>query len=485
MEVRDNIMTILKSITPIRYKFSKEYKQLDKAFKSMSLQNLMKSLDYHPKLRDEFAPSPEFLNNKNKYEINFKNSNEYIKELSDLNNLPLIVNNKNCLKNGQFNDEYDINPLNNKDEKKKLLDEKERRKRERLEERLRRFKLWKESDSNTDSLKYNPNYDFIKKKVFSVHIRPPSVKKVRISKAENEKNDDKKKKNLSGNNTTLNNTQNQNITQSQNINQNQTQIAITFDKNKNDPNNINITMNNIHNPNVKESGNKNHSLIMNDSHSNRSNSSRKRYKELNNNFSSKTISRNILKTKAKVMNLKNRLKVYDKNSSTNSDYNTIEINKSTNIEDVSLFHQDREKFSSIHSMRNINNNNKNTYLPKISKKIKRPLKSRTKRNNGIKYSIYFKKMLGRKDDLFGEQAKNVIAYCPNYDFFRPHIPTTTFKYKKNDNDYKKYVTGKIIRGYKYSPEKYFVFEYKKNKPKKINLIRERLKIIEKKKKKVE
>ena len=484
MEVRDNIMTILKSITPIRYKFSKEYKQLDKAFKSMSLQNLMKSLDYHPKLRDEFTPSPEFLNNKNKYEINFKNSNEYIKELSDLNNLPLIVNNKNCLKNGQFNDEYDVNPLNNKDEKKKLLDEKERRKRERLEERLRRFKLWKESDSNTDSLKYNPNYDFIKKKVFSVHIRPPSVKKVRISKAENEKNEDKKKKNLVGNNTTLNNTQNQNITQSQNINQNQTQIAITFDKNKNDPNNINITMNNIQNPNVKESGNKNHSLIMNDSHSNRSNSSRMRYKELNNNFSSKTISRNILKTKAKVMNLKNRLKVYDKNSSTNSDYNTIEINKSTNIEDVSLFHQDREKFSSIHSMRNINNN-KNIYLPKITKKIKRPLKSRTKRNNGIKHSIYFKKMLGRKDDLFGEQAKNVIAYCPNYDFFRPHIPTTTFKYKKNDDDYKKYVTGKIIRGYKYSPEKYFVFEYKKNKPKKINLIRERLKIIEILKKKVE
>ena len=192
MEVRDNIMTILKSITPIRYKFSKEYKQLDKAFKSMSLQNLMKSLDYHPKLKDEFAPSPEFLNNKNKYEINFKNSNEYIKELSDLNNLPLIANNKNCLKNGQFNDEYDINPLNNKEEKKKIMEEKERRKRERLEERLRRFKLWKESDSNTDSLKYNPNYDFIKKKVFSVHIRPPTVKKVRIPKAENEKNDDKK-----------------------------------------------------------------------------------------------------------------------------------------------------------------------------------------------------------------------------------------------------------------------------------------------------
>jgi hypothetical protein len=484
MEVRDNIMTILKSITPIRYKFSKEYKQLDKAFKSMSLQNLMKSLDYHPKLKDEFAPSPEFLNNKNKYEINFKNSNEYIKELSDLNNLPLIANNKNCLKNGQFNDEYDINSLNNKEEKKKIMEEKERRKRERLEERLRRFKLWKESDSNTDSLKYNPNYDFIKKKVFSVHIRPPTVKKVRIPKAENEKNDDKKKKNLAANNT-LNNTQNQNITQSQNLNQNQTQIAITFDKNKNDPNNnINITMNNIRNPNLKESGNNNNSLTLNDSGSNRSSSSKLRYKELKNNFSTKSISRNVSKNKEKMQNLKNRLKVFHKNSSTNSDINTIEINKSTNIEDLSLIHQDREKYSSIHSMRNINSN-KNIYLPKIVKKIKKPLKSRTKRNNGIKHSIYFKKMLGRKDDLFGEQAKNVIAYCPNYDFFRPHIPTTTFKYKKNDEDYKKYVTGKIIRGYKYSPEKYFVFEYKKNKPKKLNLIRERLKMIEILKKKVE
>ena len=70
-------------------------------------------------------------------------------------------------------------------------------------------------------------------------------------------------------------------------------------------------------------------------------------------------------------------------------------------------------------------------------------------------------MLGRKDDIFiGEQPKNVIAYSPYYDFFRAHIPTTTFKYK-NDEDYKKYIIGKIIRGYNYSPEIYFVFEYKK------------------------
>ena len=49
MEGSDNIMSILKSITPIRYKYSKENKLLDKTFKSMSLQNLMRTLDSHLK----------------------------------------------------------------------------------------------------------------------------------------------------------------------------------------------------------------------------------------------------------------------------------------------------------------------------------------------------------------------------------------------------------------------------------------------------
>ena len=497
MEVRDNIMTILKSITPIRYKFSKENRQFDNAFKTRSLQSLIKSIDYHPKLKDEFAPSPEFMNNKNnKYEINFKNSDEYIKELSDLNNLPLIVNNKNCLKNGKFNDDFDISPLSNKEEKKKIMEEKERRKRERLEERLKKLKLWRESDSNTDSLKYNPNYELKKKKIFSVHIRPPTLKKIKIQKEENEKNADKKKNKL-GINNNLNKSQNQNngtqnpnnSIQTQNLNPNQNQSEITFDKNKNEAdNNINITINHINNQNNKEiriHSINNNSLINNDSRSNRSNSSKLKFQE-NNYFSSKSVSRNILKPREKVLNLKNRIKVYEKNSSTNSDYNTMEINKSTNIEDISIIHQEKEKFNSIHSMRNIINRNNNVYLPKITKKIKKSLRSRTNRNNGIKNSFYFKKMLGRKSDIFvGEQSKNAIAYFPNYDFFRPHIPTTTFKYKKNDVDYKKYITGKIIRGYNYSSEKYFVFEYKIKKPKKLNLNRERIKIIEILKKKVE
>ena len=437
----DNIKSILRSLTPIRYKFSKENKLLDKTFKTMSLRNLVKNLDYHPKVKDEFAPAPEFLNNKNKYELNFRNSNEYIKELSDLNNLPLVINNKNCLKNGTFNPDYDGNILSNKDEKKKVIEEKEKRKRDRLEDRIKRLKNWRESDSNVDSLKYHPNYDFIKKKIFTFQIRPPIEKKLNKIDEEIEKNIDIK---VGQNNNDLN----------KNIKNN----LINIDKNNN-------------------------SIIFNDSKTNRSNSSKVKYLDSNNNYlSTKSISRNNVKEKTN--NLRNRLKYLDRNSSANSDYGTVEINKSTNIEDLSLIHHDKEKFGSYQSMRNINS--KKICLPKIERKSsKNSIKTGSKKSNEIKHSINFKKMLGRKDSLFGDQSLNLVQYFPNYDFFRPHIPSVAFKYHKNDDDYKKYITGKIIRGYNYSPEKYFVFEYKKHKTRKINMNRERLKMLEILKKKIE
>ena len=94
-------------------------------------------------------------------------------------------------------------------------------------------------------------------------------------------------------------------------------------------------------------------------------------------------------------------------------------------------------------------------------------------------------MLGRDDTMFNNSNLNLISYFPNYSIMMPHIPTTIFKYKGNKQNYKKYITGKIIRGYNYTPEKYFVIEYKKNKVKKVNLYKEREKIKEILKKKIE
>ena len=184
-----------------------------------------------------------------------------------------------------------------------------------------------------------------------------------------------------------------------------------------------------------------------------------------------------LRLKGKLANLKNLSDNKKKNSLSNSDCYTMEVNKSTNIEDISHIFHDKEKNNSLKSMRNISSIC--LKFPKIKNIIHRNSSKKIfKTNIRLRYSLSFKKMLGRKDELFGEQSLNLISYFPNYDFFMPHIPTIIFKHHKNDDELKKYITGKIIRGYKYSPEKYFVFEYKKNKSKRLNLIRERQKIIE-------
>ena len=193
----DNIISILKSIAPIKYKFSRKNKEFDKTFKNKSLENLLKTLDYHPKIQDEYAPSPEFLNHRNQYDINFKNSSNYIKEFSDLNNLPLVINNRNCLKNGTFNPDYEINPVKNKEEQKLILLEKEKRKKERLQDRLERLKRWRESDNNLDPGKYHPNYDVIRKKIRSVIIRQPIIK-------ENKKEEEREKNNIKNKNNSNN-----------------------------------------------------------------------------------------------------------------------------------------------------------------------------------------------------------------------------------------------------------------------------------------
>lgn len=463
MEDRDNVMLILKSIAPIKYTYSKKNKLLNKSFKSMSLQNLMKNLKTHHKVKDEFYPSPEFLKNRNKFDINFKNSNAYIKELSDLNNLPLVAKNKNYIKNKSINSDLD-NYWNNKEETKRIIEEREKRKKEILDIRLKKIKIFKKGDSDNDSLKYNPNYDFIKKRIIGVHIRPPhSFVNINKNVNENEKYNGKIKKI-----SLINKNRNEKNINIQQLSKNQS--VITLDKNKKEINNISIN---------------NNSIIYNESLTIRSSSS-KIQSDNNNYYNQQNLSRNNMKLNGRLINLKSLSKNYEnRNLLTNSDCYTVEINKSTNIEDISLVYHDKEKINNSNSMRNILS--KSLKLPKIRRRLqKNNIKNKSKRNKDIKYSIYFKKMLGRNDNKPDEKiSKNLISYSPNYEFFRPHIHSTIFRYKKDDENYKKYKIGQIIRSYKYSPDQYFVFEYKKNKPKKFDLSRERLKIIETLRKKFE
>jgi hypothetical protein len=471
-ETQDNIISILKSIAPIKHKFSRKNKEFDKTFKNKSLETLLKNLDYHPKLHDEYAPSPEFLNHRNQYDINFQNSDNYIKEFSDLNNLPLVMNNKNCLKNGTFNPDYEINPVKNKEEQKLILLEKERRKKERLQDRLERLKKWRQSDSSLDPGKYHPNYDFIRKKITSVYIRQPIVK-INKKHEEVEKNNDKNKNN--------NNKDKDNKKEDDKNNSNHKNSEINKSTIKDEKTNDNnkTENNNSKNGNDNKDNRNNNSTNLNDSHSLNDNSS------LNNNNSSKiSIIRNIKRKTGRNIKYRNS-NLLEKNSSTLSDYNnTIDNNnnnKSTNIEELPSFHHLKK------------GKNKNLSLPKIGTRKLRNIKAiRNKKNRfrssslgNLKNPIIFRKMLGRDDTLFSNQNLNLISYFPNYDAMMPHIPSTIFKYKDNPQNYKKYITNKIIRGYNYTPEKYFVLEYGKNKIKKIDLYKERIKMKEILKKKVE
>ena len=446
-EFQDNIITILKSIPRIKFNYSKQNKHLDKTFKNKSLGNLLKNLDYHPKLHDEYAPSPDFLNHRNQYDINFQNSDNYIKEYSDLNNLPLVINNRNYLKNGDFNPDYELNPVKNKEEQNIMNIEREKRKKERLKERLEKLKKWRQSDSNIDPGKYHPNYDYIRKKVACVYIRQPAKKQEINENNKNKSNKSKEKRKKD----------NHNNSKDKNSNNNSKDNIKEESKEDNNKSNIN-------NKDYKDNNN-NSTTNCNDSHTINNSS-------INNKSSKVSISGNLkLKNNYKKENL------IEKNSSTNTDYNnSIDLNKSTNTEYISSLNNENNKI------------NKNSVsLPKIdSKKIKiRNIKPRKKYNRfrsssmgNLKNSIHFKKMLGRDDLLFGNLNLNLISYFPNYDIMMPHIPSTIFKYKKNPQNYKKYVTGKIIRGYNYSPEQYFVEEYAKNKIKKVNLYKERQKIKE-------
>ena len=82
--------------------------------------------------------------------------------------------------------------------------------------------------------------------------------------------------------------------------------------------------------------------------------------------------------------------------------------------------------------------------------------------NNIKCPILFNRMPGRDRKIAISNDYKEVDYKPNYDITRPHVPATLFKNSFDYTKFKKYITGKIIRSYCYSPDKYFVLEINKN-----------------------
>ena len=71
-------------------------------------------------------------------------------------------------------------------------------------------------------------------------------------------------------------------------------------------------------------------------------------------------------------------------------------------------------------------------------------------------------MPGRDRKIVFKEELNEVNYTPNYDITRAHVPATIFRHTFDYNKFKKYVTGKIIRSYLYTPDNYFILEMKKS-----------------------
>ena len=374
MKKNDFTMSVIKSLKPIDFSYSRQSKEYEKYFSGSNLKDLLKSVNRKAKTNNSIYNNPLFFdqtkNDTNFININIKSSFSYITDLSSLNNFPIsmVKKRKNyeeyVAKMNLFHELFYIT-------KEKLVDSEFRKKRgERIKKKYESQNLHGEEETTLDPGKYYPKYDIVQRRY--------PIAFLGIKEEENKNN---LKKRVKKDNTK---------------------------KIKND---------------YYEPG-----------------------KELN----------------EQKLNYKNYRKI--------NPYSTLYKSNSEN----DILNIDNIDINSI----NINNKTNNTFYIKNNGKNnnyrimnnKRLIRTSSNENiNKVKCPIIFNKMPGRDRKVVVEPYFNEVYYSPNYDITRPHVPATIFKHTLDTQKFKKYMTGKIIRSYCYTPDNYIVFELNKNKDKRKNL----------------
>ena len=157
---KDNIISIVKSIRPINYLYSKQNKDYDKYFRGSCLKDFVKQINSQKK-GDYFLEPGENINefddtNKKDSGIDFKNALNYFRELSGLKKLPFSKLNETIIKAGRKS-ETNKNSKNNKIKLNKVSNEKRK---------INLYNIGNNIDPNNSTYpgKYNPNYDYIKRR---------------------------------------------------------------------------------------------------------------------------------------------------------------------------------------------------------------------------------------------------------------------------------------------------------------------------------
>ena len=424
---KDNIITIVKTLKPIKNIYSKQNKDFDKYFHGLSLKYLVDHMKIQKKYNPYLNPgeSLDEPDNNSIMNINFKSTFNYLDELNTLKSLPTIKKLSNNIK-------IIKNKIKGKKSKKIL----EKKKQDEISNLIRK-KMWDENVT-LDPGRYYPKYDYIRKKIPCAFIGKPKITEEDYTIQNEEKKEETEKKIK------------------------KEKINIQEKKEEND---------NINNKDIKNANPKNKIVL------NESDSSKILLDKINSNLDSPKKNNmnnrsNILYPSAnKKMKISQKTDKFSssiiKHQNTASSWsNTLELDSSKKL---------NEQYKTRDNNRNISleNSSKFNYYStqKINFKTNKRYSLKNMSMSNLKCPIIFDKMQGRDElDELDKKSKAVyrINYNPDYNALRPHIPTIKFKSVRQYQDFKKYINGKIIRSYWYNPQQYFVFEYKENKENDMN-----------------
>jgi hypothetical protein len=430
---KDNIISIVQSLRPIKKIYSKQNRDYDKYFHGSNLKDLIKRLETQRKF-NEFLKNGENIDelngNKSIMEINFKNTINYIKELSNLKNIHILNSNKSFEHNKTIKKE-------NKNNKKRLFLIK---KVEMERDRLLKKKDW-DKNHTLDPGRYNPKYDYIRKKIPCTFFGSPKIKD--DSSIQNE-----------GNKIIENN--------EKKYNDDKKVLKVKSHEKFNSMNSI--IENKIENPKNKKLLETMPHRILSDKNYNplesetKPNFNRSNYlSSYKNNSNKKELSQYKIENVSSII-FRNQNTAPSWNNTADFDHSrkASKLNKSK-YKNSFLYYKSKFRFYNTKRKIYVNGRNK-----------KESLKNSSVEN--LRCPILFNKMMGRESHMnfvkIDEECYKTI-YHPEYNIVRPHIPTIKFNSERQNPEFKKYMIGKIIRSYSCNPKEYFIFEFNENKVKKL------------------
>ena len=161
---KDNITKIVKSLRPIKYLYSKQNKDFDKYFRGSNLKDFVKQINAEKKFNVFLGPGEqinEFTSKNTDSKVVFKNAFNYFEELSNLKKLPLAA-----FKKGTKTSRY-----NSENSKYKKIKKTKNKRNEEI--KLKKIRNNADEDVTLDPGRYNPNYDFIRRRYPCAYLGKP------------------------------------------------------------------------------------------------------------------------------------------------------------------------------------------------------------------------------------------------------------------------------------------------------------------------